>query len=1309
MNEKHIPILCIDIEEFTGNTLTEQRTILKRIQDILTESARFFMPFGDVWDVWKRIGTGDGYYFLLSGQPFQVALQYARKIDEALSDHNGEYGADLSIRMRMTLVIGDVERVGDQYLSEALSEAERFVSNPQFKRYLKDRSESSTVTCMSALFHTEWLMESRKKNLFPNTSELEWKDFEFLDKHEKKHKGYVQGPGWELTTAEKAPTPRFRILILIAHSLEQHLPEALEMAKETALSLEACGLHIEVRMDIASKGNLKREAANGCDLLFFYGHGNEEGFLSFVDGQFNLSQLGVKDFWENLKGCVVFACHGAQFAKDLPCPWVAFKGPILREAPKGYVRAFIDCMKEHSLIHVPGKAVEKCKSDMTSDFTDLFESSEMKWPEIHISKGEPLFTRLSPNVAGRFHADFFTTENTGQIDYPAHDPFVGRMDELRQMMNIPSIYGDEKQRNVFWISGEAGMGKSALLREYATRISDEFFHEDKQPVYVFQMNCWNYTTVSDLRNDLIKNLRLFYGIDQDEESLEGVFNHIKSLQARHVWVLDDLSYIFAGESGLESTSEAEKLVNLLIDGARSFVISLQIVVSCRRKGPRSYKRLPILPLNEKQALILAARMWTQAAMASGGGINGTPGHVIGGAQRIFQRVNKVTGAYKRAIQLAIDSSDNFMTFADSFDKIGTYNAEQMNELAQELVKFEVGVLEKLENKHGFKYSKFLAAYYDIVCKAGYFTHEEIIEWFDNDFFEPISKKNLKQSYLFGLQYLSRLNYIALENKPGIGAVYVMPPNQRFSMYAIRSHSFIVPEKIPLRGVKERLSMTIERGKTMGLAAIEDFLWLERDYSPHLDQPDVAAAMFMGMRVRAELLMFGNKLEESIIVLDNLFRLFDKHSKHYPYEEFLVREQAVSALCIKGIMLGRLNRSEQKIQVYDEVAERFGERQEAPIPEKVTGSLYNKGVRLGSLNRSEEAILIYDKLIEHFGKRTEAPIAELVARALFNKGARLVSLNRLDEVIQTCDEVIDRFGERPEAPIAELVARALNNKGMALAKLNRSEEAILIYDKLIERFGERSEASIAEQVALALYNKGVRLGKLDRSVEEIKVYDDIFERFGERPEASIAEVVAKALSNKGVPLGSLDRSEKAIQVYDEVVERFGERPETPIVEQVVRALNGTAWCVYKNNFFERFSEAIDRARTAVAKSSNDTLYLHTLACVLGAAGHWDEALEISKVFVGEKRFSEQYLDDVCAFIIDAAADGKAKESITILTASPFADKFEAFAVALKMVLDDTVKAPQKKYAEETAEIMKRITQRREVFIQRDKFFSEQAER
>lgn len=62
-----------------------------------------------------------------------------------------------------------------------------------------------------------------------------------------------------------------------------------------------------------------------------------------------------------------------------------------------------------------------------------------------------------------------------------HTPFIGRLDELQTLLSFSSNL-DQQRGGLVWIEGEAGMGKSRLLREFAQRLSP-------RPLQIFSGAC----------------------------------------------------------------------------------------------------------------------------------------------------------------------------------------------------------------------------------------------------------------------------------------------------------------------------------------------------------------------------------------------------------------------------------------------------------------------------------------------------------------------------------------------------------------------------------------------------------------------------------------------------------------------------------------------------------------------------------------------------------------------------------------------------------------------------------------------------
>lgn len=199
LNLKHVAILEIDLEGYSKFSKSERRTMMTRLQEILNSAAEKFTFSFDTTQ--NRQGTGDGYYLPLKGLAAFEALDFALNINTDLNEYNAKHSADLPIRLRMVLDIGDVELIGDQYSSDEYINEERFINYSPFKKYLAETGES-TVLAISRLFHTELVDDQTQVNKSKQESELIWTPFSFKDKHNFEHTGYVLGAGWQKNATE---------------------------------------------------------------------------------------------------------------------------------------------------------------------------------------------------------------------------------------------------------------------------------------------------------------------------------------------------------------------------------------------------------------------------------------------------------------------------------------------------------------------------------------------------------------------------------------------------------------------------------------------------------------------------------------------------------------------------------------------------------------------------------------------------------------------------------------------------------------------------------------------------------------------------------------------------------------------------------------------------------------------------------------------------------------------------------------------------------------------------------------------------
>jgi tetratricopeptide (TPR) repeat protein len=144
-----------------------------------------------------------------------------------------------------------------------------------------------------------------------------------------------------------------------------------------------------------------------------------------------------------------------------------------------------------------------------------------------------------------------------------------------------------------------------------------------------------------------------------------------------------------------------------------------------------------------------------------------------------------------------------------------------------------------------------------------------------------------------------------------------------------------------------------------------------------------------------------------------------NSTKEPYEELKARFE-------KAVLLGKINKIQKELNEYEYILKNYDYKEEK-FQRLIAFSYYNKGVRLGEFNKSEEAIEVYNKVIERFEKSTNEDILKSVASALVNKGVALGTLGKNKEAIEVYDEAIERFEKSINEDILDSVAIVLVNK------------------------------------------------------------------------------------------------------------------------------------------------------------------------------------------------------------------------------------------------------------------------------------------
>jgi len=190
--------------------------------------------------------------------------------------------------------------------------------------------------------------------------------------------------------------------------------------------------------------------------------------------------------------------------------------------------------------------------------------------------------------------------------------------------------------------------------------------------------------------------------------------------------------------------------------------------------------------------------------------------------------------------------------------------------------------------------------------------------------------------------------------------------------------------------------------------------------------------------------------------DVLLRLYGK--SQVPGVAYLV----ASAMVNQGAARNEKGHQEAAIQLFGQVATRFGDLDEPRVFRTVNTALANRGGVLRDLHRPEEA----DRAYAAVGTRNEAAKQdgkdEGSLRALHFRGLYATEQGHFDAALGYFDEVLRRMEALPGE--ATQIIGTMINRGYALGEAGRHEEALAQYQALLDRFGDSGDADLRQDLA-----------------------------------------------------------------------------------------------------------------------------------------------------------------------------------------------------------------------------------------------------
>ncbi len=353
----------------------------------------------------------------------------------------------------------------------------------------------------------------------------------------------------------------------------------------------------------------------------------------------------------------------------------------------------------------------------------------------------------------------------------------------------------------------------------------------------------------------------------------------------------------------------------------------------------------------------------------------------------------------------------------------------------------------------------------------------------------------------------------------------------------------------------------------------------------------------------------NRSEEALEVFDEVLSRYGASKKP------ALIDSTAKALLRKTEAFWMLKRFEYAVEACEEVVRRYGSVEAPALRETVALAMSNKGIALRELNRPEEALAAHAEVVRRYGASENPDVLVTVAKSLCERGLMLGRMSRFQEALAVSDEMKRRFGEHKATNIVIHVAKNLCDKGTILNNLNRPEEALAVYDEVVRRYGAIDDPTLHEIIAIALLNKGATLGDRDRPKDALATFEEVMRRFGTSKEPAIVASVALAMSNMGFSLSVLERTEEAMATYDEIVRRYETSDQSNVLEVVGKALLNKGKVLDTSNRPKEalavFDEILARFGADVAPGLRETVAtaLCNKGIALGNSGRHEEAIVI----------------------------------------------------------------------------------------------------
>ena len=233
--------------------------------------------------------------------------------------------------------------------------------------------------------------------------------------------------------------------------------------------------------------------------------------------------------------------------------------------------------------------------------------------------------------------------------------------------------------------------------------------------------------------------------------------------------------------------------------------------------------------------------------------------------------------------------------------------------------------------------------------------------------------------------------------------------------------------------------------------------------------------------------------------------------------------------------------------YDALLRLFGQTREPEVAYLVASVMVNQGAARDRKGHPEAAIQLFEQVATRFGSLDDPRVYRTVNTALANQGGMLRDLGRLVEADQAYSAIEARNAAANWDGKDEGSLRALRFRGITATEQGHTEAALAFFDEALRRL-ENTPAE-ASQIISTMINRAYALGEAGRHAEALDQYQTLLDRFGDSGAADLQVDLAIVLVNRGWEFHQLGREAEALATFDDALERFGTESTEPLQDQM----------------------------------------------------------------------------------------------------------------------------------------------------------------